>query len=98
MQLLDDHLFNALAEGESARKEDVLGKAQSPDELAKRIANAERGMFDDEDDDEEGRKTADSRAKPNDESNDRFQDQCRLDLTSDICRSDSRHQPRTLTH
>ena len=32
----------------SAPKEDVLAKANSPDELAARIANAERGMFDDE--------------------------------------------------
>jgi twitching motility protein PilT len=49
MQLLDDHLFD-LWEQEKCTKEDVLAKANTPDELARRIAAAERGMFDDEDD------------------------------------------------
>ena len=35
----------------SATVEDVLAKAQRPDDLAKRIVNAKRGMFDDEDED-----------------------------------------------
>ena len=47
--LLDDSLFKLWKE-QKCTKEDVLAKAQSPDELAARIANAERGMFDDEDD------------------------------------------------
>ncbi|MDZ4658260.1 MAG: type IV pilus twitching motility protein PilT [Bythopirellula sp.] len=45
MQLLDDHLFE-IWKTEIATKEDVLAKANSPDELAKRIAGAERGVFD----------------------------------------------------
>ena len=49
MQLLDDALFKLWKE-EKCDKADVLAKAQLPDELAARIANAERGMFDDEDD------------------------------------------------
>jgi twitching motility protein PilT len=49
MVLLDDALFKLWREGKVS-KDDVLVKAASPDDLAKRIANAERGMFDDEDD------------------------------------------------
>jgi twitching motility protein PilT len=45
MQLLDDHLFE-IWKNEIATKEDVLSKANSPDELARRIAGAERGVFD----------------------------------------------------
>jgi twitching motility protein PilT len=47
MQLLDDALFH-LWRQEKVVKEEVMLKAATPDELAKRIANAERGMFDDE--------------------------------------------------
>src|SRR6478672_7571621 len=49
MLLLDDSLFTLWREQKVA-KADVLAKAQQPDELAARIANAERGLFDDEDD------------------------------------------------
>lgn len=45
MQLLDDHLFE-IWKNEIATKEDVLAKANIPDELARRIAGAERGVFD----------------------------------------------------
>jgi twitching motility protein PilT len=45
MQLLDDHLFQHWRK-EIVSKEDVLAKANSPDDLAKRIASAERGVFD----------------------------------------------------
>ena len=45
MQLLDDHLFTHWRK-EIVTKEDVLAKANSPDDLAKRIAAAERGVFD----------------------------------------------------
>ena len=41
MQLMDDCLFD-LWEAEKAEMEDVLGKAQNPDSLAKRIAQARR--------------------------------------------------------
>ena len=51
MKLLDDNLFEHW-QNEVGTKEDVLGKANSPDELAKRIAAAERGAFDDVPDDE----------------------------------------------
>ena len=45
MQLLDDHLIEHW-KSEMATKEDVLSKANSPEELARRIAGAERGVFD----------------------------------------------------
>ena len=47
MMLMDDSLFK-LWESEKVSIEDALGKAQSPDDLAKRIANAQKGLFDDE--------------------------------------------------
>lgn len=55
MQLLDDHMFRLWKEGVVA-KEEVLIKANKPDDLATRIARAERGMFDEEgeEDEEEG--------------------------------------------
>jgi len=52
MQLLDDHLFQLWRDG-TVRKEDVLIKGNVPEELARRIAAAEAGMFDDEEDIEE---------------------------------------------
>ena len=52
MKLLDDHLFEHW-KNELASKEDLLAKANSPDDLAKRIAAAERGAFEDEDDDDD---------------------------------------------
>jgi twitching motility protein PilT len=45
MKLLDDHLFE-IWRNEIATKEDCLSKANSPDDLAKRFAAAERGVFD----------------------------------------------------
>ncbi len=47
MQLLDDHLFRLWKEGKCEKKE-VLLKAQQVEELATKIAKAERGMFEDE--------------------------------------------------
>jgi twitching motility protein PilT len=52
MVLLDDSLFG-LWRGEKITIEDALGKSNNPDELAKRIAKAKRGIFDDEKDDED---------------------------------------------
>jgi twitching motility protein PilT len=49
MVLMDDFLFKLWRE-EKVTAEEALVKAQSPDELAKRIANAQRGVFDDESD------------------------------------------------
>ena len=49
MLLLDDSLFTLWKE-QIVSKADVMAKAQLPDELAARIANAERGLFDDDDD------------------------------------------------
>jgi len=46
MRLLDDHLF-ILWKEEKVTKQDALAKANVPDELAHKIAEAERGMFDD---------------------------------------------------
>ena len=51
MKLLDDHLFEHW-KNEVGTKEDVLSKANSPDDLAKRIAAAERGAFDEPDEKE----------------------------------------------
>ena len=48
MQLLDDHMFKLWRSGLVDKKE-ILIKANSPDELAAKIARAERGMFEDED-------------------------------------------------
>lgn len=48
MQLLDDHLFRLWRDG-LVEKRDALHKANNPDELAAKIARAERGIFDDED-------------------------------------------------
>jgi len=47
MILMDDALFK-LWEAEKCSLEDVLAQAQSPDDLAKRIADAQKGIFDDE--------------------------------------------------
>ena len=46
MQLLDDHLFKLWNEKKVA-EDDVLAKAQNVDDLARRIANAKQGIFDD---------------------------------------------------
>jgi twitching motility protein PilT len=54
MMLLDDSLFSLWKEQKCA-KEDVMAKAQAPEELAARIANAERGLFDEEDENGEGK-------------------------------------------
>ena len=48
MQLLDDHMFKLWKMG-LVEKRDILVKAQSFDELANRIAQVERGMFEDDD-------------------------------------------------
>jgi twitching motility protein PilT len=47
MMLLDDHIFVLWREG-LITKEDGLAKCNSPDELARRFAQAERGIFDDQ--------------------------------------------------
>ncbi|HYO26555.1 MAG TPA: type IV pilus twitching motility protein PilT [Lacipirellulaceae bacterium] len=47
MQLLDDHIFS-LWRKEIVSKEDALAKCNSPEDLAKRIASAERGIFDEQ--------------------------------------------------
>ncbi|MDZ4821511.1 MAG: type IV pilus twitching motility protein PilT [Planctomycetota bacterium] len=49
MVMMDDALFAHWKAG-TCTAEDLLAKANSPDELARRIANAQRGLFDDEDD------------------------------------------------
>jgi twitching motility protein PilT len=58
MILLDDSLYQLWKE-QKCTKEDVLAKAQAPEELAARIANAERGMFDEEGDEKDGREKPD---------------------------------------
>ena len=57
MMLLDDSLFK-LWKDEKITKQDALAKANTADELARRIAEAERGMFDDAADVESASKTA----------------------------------------
>ena len=49
MQLLDDHMFKLWKDG-VVEKRDVLLKANTPEELAVRIAQTERGMFEGDDD------------------------------------------------
>ncbi len=49
MQLLDDHLFRLWREGK-VTAEDAMGKAQIADDLKKRILDAKRGIFEDEQD------------------------------------------------
>jgi twitching motility protein PilT len=49
MQLLDDHMFRHWREG-TVSKEEIMIKAQKADDLAARIARAERGLFDDDED------------------------------------------------
>jgi twitching motility protein PilT len=50
MQLLDDHLFKLWNE-KKITKENALAKSQAPDDLAQRIFNAERGIFEELNDD-----------------------------------------------
>ncbi len=47
MQLLDDHMFQLWRRG-LVEKKDILMKANTPDELAAKIARAERGLLEDE--------------------------------------------------
>ncbi|MCE5302213.1 MAG: type IV pilus twitching motility protein PilT [Planctomycetaceae bacterium] len=47
MQLLDDHMFQLWRDG-LVEKRDILLKANLPDDLAARVARAERGLFEDE--------------------------------------------------
>jgi twitching motility protein PilT len=49
MQLLDDHMFRIWKDG-IVDKREVLLRANSPDELANKIARAEKGLFDDDED------------------------------------------------
>ncbi len=46
MQLLDDHMFKLWKSG-MVEKAEILVRANNPDDLAVRIAKAERGIFDD---------------------------------------------------
>ena len=48
MQLLDDHMYRLWQDG-VVDKKDILFKANNPEELAQRIARAERGLFEDDD-------------------------------------------------
>jgi twitching motility protein PilT len=47
MQLLDDHMFRLWRDG-IVEKREILLRANAPDELAVKIARAERGLFEDE--------------------------------------------------
>ena len=48
MQLLDDHMFKLWRSG-AVDKREILMRSNSPDELAAKIARAERGLLEDED-------------------------------------------------
>jgi twitching motility protein PilT len=61
MQLMDDALFK-LWMAERCTVEDVLARAQRPDDLAQRIVNAKRGMMEEEEEEEEGEKGAEDAA------------------------------------
>ena len=60
MVLMDDSLFKLWKDGKVA-KADILAKAMFPEDLASRIANAERGIFDD---DIDVKRAADDDRKP----------------------------------
>ena len=60
MQLLDDQMFKLWREG-LVEKSEVLVRANNPEELASKIARAERGLFEDE---EESRNRGDSPDEP----------------------------------
>jgi twitching motility protein PilT len=47
MQLLDDHLFR-LWKDKKVAEDEVLYKAQQPDDLIKRINDAKKGIFENE--------------------------------------------------
>jgi twitching motility protein PilT len=49
MVLLDDFLFNLWKSGKITA-EDALGKSNNPEDFQRRLANAQRGIFDDEED------------------------------------------------
>ncbi len=49
MQLLDDHMFKLWRAGK-VEKDEILIKANQPDALAAKVARAERGILDDEED------------------------------------------------
>lgn len=51
MQLMDDSLFNLWRDGK-VEIEDILAKAHRPDDLAKRIVNARRGVEDEKPEEE----------------------------------------------
>jgi twitching motility protein PilT len=61
MMLLDDSLFKLWKE-EKCTKQDVLARAQAPEQLAERIVKAEQGLFEDEQDMERRLKDEDGRA------------------------------------
>ena len=52
MQLLDDALFDLWRKG-LCEERDVVVRSNQPGELKARIANAKKGVFDDEDDDDD---------------------------------------------
>jgi twitching motility protein PilT len=54
MQLLDDHMFRLWRQGLVEKKE-IMFRANNPDDMAMRIAKAERGIFEDENDVRSGR-------------------------------------------
>ena len=54
MQLMDDTLFKLWKTGVCA-KEDVMVKSNKPDELAVRIARAEKGLMEEEDEDDDSK-------------------------------------------
>ena len=57
MMLLDDYIFNLWKDGK-IEQEAGLVKCNNPEELARRFAQAERGIFDDQPDDEGGENAA----------------------------------------
>jgi twitching motility protein PilT len=61
MKLLDDAIFEHWR-AEKVSQEDAMSKANDPEELAKRIAKAKQGIFDDEEDVQ--RKATAMNAKP----------------------------------
>jgi twitching motility protein PilT len=69
MFLLDDSLFN-LWKNQLVEKEECLMRAKKPQELAAKIAAAERGMFDEEEDEYEDDEYEDNDDRDDDEDDD----------------------------
>jgi twitching motility protein PilT len=90
MFLLDESLFRLWKDGQ-CEKEEVLLKSSKPAELAAKIAQAERGMFDEEDEEYED---DDEDYEDDEDEDDEDQDEGEEDEDEDDEEEDDRRRPR----